>query len=108
MCLLVRPSRLTVIIVVHGRSINTERPATVCQAQEKKPRDFWSGEELPFLFFLELMKYKTAFVIITPSVLVFIPPPVHHWIGGSSAGSARRDCRGIGEIGVIISLFCVE
>lgn len=35
------------------------------------------------------MKYKTVFVIVTPSALVLIPPPVRHWIGGSSA--ARRD-----------------
>lgn len=35
------------------------------------------------------MKYKTFFVIITPSVLVFIPPLVYHWIWRSAV--ARRN-----------------
>lgn len=35
------------------------------------------------------MKYKHFFVIITPSVLVFIPPLVYHWIRRSTV--ARRN-----------------
>lgn len=56
MCLLVRPSLLTVIIVVHGHSINIEhRPPSArrgrshgCGKWEKKPRDFGRERTCPF------------------------------------------------------------
>lgn len=96
MCLLVQPSLLTVIIVVHSHSLKItiqshlpNKDRRIVNVKEKT----WRYIKLCFLFYCNELKYEAFFAIIVLFVQLLKPPLVCHWIWKSSVAQCDQIAR---------------